>query len=233
VDFVSKISGSYEFEPGIYTFLNPYSVGFAIDNDSIFSKFDKIYIDGIALKLALNALGVACEKRISFDFTSIANQVFRESSDRKLKVALIGSTEAQIEAASLKLTNLYPRLNIEITRNGYFKSDNEITNLVTDIIDKRIDVVICGMGTLLQENFLINLTESNWNGYGYTCGGFLHQTAEGDDYTYYPKWMNKLNIRFIYRAYKEPKLLKRYLINYPKNITRLVLIRTSKCKIRY
>jgi exopolysaccharide biosynthesis WecB/TagA/CpsF family protein len=76
------------------------------------------------------------------------------------------------------------------------------------------DIVVCGMGTPLQEQFLVDLQDTGWNGIGYTCGGFLHQTA--GDIQYYPKWVDKYNLRWVYRIYDEPVLFKRYFGDYPK-----------------
>ena len=72
------------------------------------------------------------------------------------------------------------------------------------------------MGTPLQEQFLLSLQASGWSGKGYTCGGFLHQTAS--QINYYPYWINRLGLRAFYRMYDEPKLVKRYFIDYPKAI---------------
>ena len=83
-----------------------------------------------------------------------------------------------------------------------------------DIKNLNPDIVICGMGTPLQEHFLADLQKLGWGGIGYTCGGFLHQTAR--DIQYYPEWIDKYNIRWIYRIYDEPKLFKRYFWEYPK-----------------
>ena len=53
-------------------------------------------------------------------------------------------------------------------------------------------------------------------GIGFTCGGFLHQTAQRMNY--YPDWINKYNLRAFYRLYKEKGLFKRLynvLIQFP------------------
>ena len=69
------------------------------------------------------------------------------------------------------------------------------------------------MGTPKQEEFLLDLSQAGWKGTGYTCGGFLHQTAQ--NIKYYPKWIDLFNLRAIYRIYDEPRLIKRYMLEYP------------------
>jgi N-acetylglucosaminyldiphosphoundecaprenol N-acetyl-beta-D-mannosaminyltransferase len=86
--------------------------------------------------------------------------------------------------------------------------------------------VIVGMGAVLQEKFLLTLRSLNWQGAGYTCGGFFHQTA--DTITYYPKIIDQLQLRWAYRIFKEPKLFLRYSIQYPKFIFILLFDTLSK-----
>ena len=46
-------------------------------------------------------------------------------------------------------------------------------------------------------------------GVGFTCGGFIHQTAN-NEIEYYPLWIDRMNLRFVYRMYKET-YRKRYV----------------------
>ena len=40
------------------------------------------------------------------------------------------------------------------------------------------DFLIAGMGVLTQETFLLKIREAGFQGIGFTCGGFIHQTAK-------------------------------------------------------
>lgn len=70
------------------------------------------------------------------------------------------------------------------------------------------------MGTPAQDIFLKELNEIGWDGIAFTCGGFIHQVASGK-LNYYPEIINKLNLRWLYRIYDEPKLFKRFFCYYP------------------
>lgn len=72
------------------------------------------------------------------------------------------------------------------------------------------DFLIVGMGALMQERFLIKAKLSGFQGIGFTCGGFIHQTSK-NEIEYYPIWADKLNLRFVYRMYKEKHTRKRYI----------------------
>ena len=78
------------------------------------------------------------------------------------------------------------------------------------IVEASPDFLIVGMGVLMQERFLLKVKDAGFGGIGFTCGGFIHQTAK-DEIDYYPGWVDRLNLRFLYRMYKEKHTRKRYL----------------------
>jgi N-acetylglucosaminyldiphosphoundecaprenol N-acetyl-beta-D-mannosaminyltransferase len=192
------------------TFLNPYSYLFARKNIELFKSFN-IKIDGIALVKVLHIFGFKKIKRESFDMTSLAPIVFSESISNNKSIYLIGTKPKVIDKAVFNIENTFDGINIIGFRDGYI---DDLNKAIENILKLSPDIVICGMGTPLQEKFLIKLQQSGWNGIGYTCGGFLHQTAASVEY--YPKWVDKYNIRWIYRIYDEPALFKRYFFEYPK-----------------
>ena len=197
----------------ITTFLNPFSYLLARSNKDQLSHFN-INIDGGLLVILLNLFGFKY-KRKSFDMTSLAPVVFNDAIKNNKSIYFIGSKPIVIDLAIKNIQEQFPELNICGYRDGYI-NDNEMV-VVLDIINSlKADYVICGMGTPLQEQFLIDLQKSGWTGEGYTCGGFLHQTAPG--IKYYPNWINTLGLRAFFRMYDEPKLIKRYFIDYPHAI---------------
>lgn len=198
----------------LYTFLNPYSYLLARKNIELFGNFN-IYIDGIFFVKLLNLFGYREIKRRSFDMTSLAPVIFRKAIDENKTIFFIGSKEHEIQQAVDRIRKEFSQLKIKGYRNGYFKG-NEIECFVKQVIDENPDFLVCGMGTPLQEEFLWKVYQEGWRGVGFTCGGFLHQTAR--KLNYYPDWIERLQMRWLYRIYDEPKLLKRYLIYYPIGI---------------
>ena len=99
-------------------------------------------------------------------------------------IYFIGTKPKIIDKAIENIKESYPKLNIVGFRDGFVK-DEERKSILESIKQLHPDIVICGMGTPLQEQFLVDLQNSGWNGVGYTCGGFLHQTAE--NIQYYPR----------------------------------------------
>lgn len=205
-----------EFEKGIFTFLNCYSYYIFRKNFELYKNFDGIYCDGIILKKMFDLVGVP-NQRVSFDMTSLAPPFFEYCSKNNLRIALIGSEDSLLEKAADCYLNLYPQLNVIEKRSGYFSSDEKMDGYIDELILLNPDVIVVGMGAPLQDAFLCKLKLKGWRGIGYSCGGFFHQTAKNGK-TYYPIFFDKYNLRWLYRMYDEPKLIKRYFIVYPISI---------------
>ena len=199
------------------TFLNPFSyLLFRRDFDKL--KYFNVKIDGGMLVIILNLFRIKVTRE-SFDMTSLGPIVFNEAINENKSVYFIGTKPHVIDSAIKNIQEEFPALNISGFRDGYM-SPLERDMVIKEIINKKTDYVVCGMGTPLQEQFLIDLQKFGWNGKGYTCGGFLHQTA--NCINYYPKWINSLGLRAFYRMYDEPQLIKRYFTNYPQAICIIV-----------
>lgn len=213
-DLLHRLVLREQFEPGLYSFLNPYSYLLCRRTVHVFQQLDGIYIDGEYLAKFLRVLCAVPVSRASFDMTSLAPKVFTWCAQSDKRVALVGTTAEAITEAATRFQQAFPGLNLSYVRNGFFSSEDERQRCFAEIKLAGVEVVVVGMGTPLQEQFLIDLWDSGWRGVGFTCGGFFHQTASR--LQYYPRWVDKLNVRWLYRIYDEPKLFKRYAIQYPK-----------------
>lgn len=211
-----NFSDSTDLKKGLSTFLNPYSFYMLNDKKELLSKFDRIYCDGIIFVILVRLIGIKVN-RVSFDMTSLAPIVFDEAEKKGLSLAFIGGEEGIVEKAIDNFKQRYPYLNVCFSHSGFFCDTEKRTEVLKNIVKVNPDIVIVGMGAVLQELFLVDLAKEGWSGCGYTCGGFLHQSESkvGD---YYPKYINRLNLRWAYRIFKEPKLAKRYFIVYPKSV---------------
>lgn len=210
VNWIFSRLGSSYMEGGDNTFVNPYSYNILRKQPDIDFK---VLADGSAFVVFCNVFLGMNLKRMSFDMTSLAPIVFEDALNNSKSIYFVGSKQQEIDGAIHEIKKLHPTLCIPRYRNGYFSTDERDQELDL-LVDEAPDIVIVGMGTPLQEQFLIDLRNRGWKGTGFTCGGFLHQTASGIQY--YPKWVDKLNLRWMYRIYDEPKLFKRYTIDYGK-----------------
>lgn len=194
----------------IYTFLNPVSYLTALDNKKLFEQFDGIFADGSILVAAIKLLYGKPITRRSFDMTSLAPQLLSYAEQNKKTIYIVASKQEQVGKAVGIFKERYPNLQISGYRNGYFTSDSEMDKEAKYITEINPDFLIVGMGALMQEQFLLKVKLAGFKGIGFTCGGFIHQTSK-DEIEYYPVWADKLNLRFIYRMYKEKHTRKRYI----------------------
>ncbi len=199
-----------ELEERVYTFLNPVSYIDALDNNLLFHKFDGIFADGSLLVAAIRMLYGKKVTRRSFDMTSVAPQLFEYAQKYQKSIYIVASKQEQVEKAVSIFQGRYPNVKIVGYRNGYFHDEEEQLNEARKIVALNPDFLIVGMGILMQERFLLKVKETGFKGIGFTCGGFIHQTAK-DEIDYYPQWVDRMNLRFLYRMYKEPHTRIRYL----------------------
>mgnify|MGYP002228405091 FL=1 len=120
----------------------------------------------------------------------------------------MASKQEQVEKAVEIFCERYPKVKFAGYRNGYFANEDEMEQEAKHITELNPDFLIVGMGALMQEKFLLKVKRAGYQGIGFTCGGFIHQTSK-NEIDYYPAWVDKTNLRFIYRMWKEPHTRKR------------------------
>ncbi len=200
---------------GAATFLNPHSYLLLRPHADLLEHFDAVYLDGISMVVAVRRLlGIRVERR-SFDLTSLAPGVFAEASRRGTTMAVVGGEPGVAEAAVDSFTALYGPLSVGHVRDGYFASRDERAATVRRLAELDPGLLIVGMGTPGQEELVSELRAEGWRGLAYTCGGFLHQTAGSRGDTYYPRFFDRSNLRWLYRIIDEPRLATRYFVRYP------------------
>ena len=193
----------------VYTFLNPVSYLSALDNKELFARFDGIFADGSILVAAIKLVYGKAVTRRSFDMTSLAPELLSYAETHGKSVYIVASRQEQVEKAVGIFKERYPKLLVVGYRNGYFASEKEQDEEVRHIVEVNPDFLIVGMGALMQERFLLKVKDAGYRGIGFTCGGFIHQTAN-NEIDYYPAWVDRMNLRFLYRMFKEKHTRKRY-----------------------
>jgi N-acetylglucosaminyldiphosphoundecaprenol N-acetyl-beta-D-mannosaminyltransferase len=194
------------------TFINPavfatirQKPGFA----ATLSRFDLVLPDGVGIVMAVTRLRGLSLERISFDSTSLALPILELVDRTNRTVGLIGGAPGIAERAAEHLRSVFPALRLVAALDGY----GDHSAKVRVLRGLQPDVVICGMGAIAQEEFLLALADSGWRGCGFTCGGYLDQLGAG--LSYYPQWVDRSNLRWAYRLAREPRRLwRRYLIDY-------------------
>jgi len=207
-------------QPFLTTFVNPHAYHIAKGSTNyldLLRTFDRVCCDGIGVVIAARLCLRLRVPRQAFDTTSVALPVLEWARTNKKLVFLVGGKDGLAEQAAERLSHCVAGLQIAGTFSGF---GDEPKKALQNISAVPSSLVICGMGAPLQEQFLVSLKDVGWHGIGFTCGGFLDQLVERVDY--YPAWINQLNLRFLYRLYKEPSRLgRRYLVEYQEFLKRL------------
>lgn len=193
----------------IYTFLNPVSYLEAMRHKDMFMQFDGIFADGSMLVKAIRILYGKRITRKSFDTTSLGADVFDYAAKEGKSIYIVSSEQNSVEKAVGHIKERFNDIQIIGYRNGYFKNEEEKDEEIRKIISLNPDYLIVGMGVIKQEEFLLRVKEAGYQGIGFTCGGFISQIAQ-NNIDYYPAWVDRMNVRFLYRMYKEPHTRKRY-----------------------
>lgn len=199
----------------LITFINPLSITIMEKNCDYYpmlSSFDYIFSDGILLAMFLSKMTEIEVQRLSFDGNSLAPLVFSDFEKEGSKVAFVGGVEGVATKAAKKITEKYS-LDIIYTHSGFFLNNN-FDDEIDKIIAMNVKLIVVGMGAPHQECFSIRAKELGFKGVVFTCGGYLDQIIDSGE-VYYPYWINRLNLRALYRIFKEPRrLVPRYTIDY-------------------
>jgi exopolysaccharide biosynthesis WecB/TagA/CpsF family protein len=201
-----------------FSFLNFASIGVlfnATQEDSM-----AFFCDGMLLSYFLSKVTGQKIVRVSFDFTSIAQQVFQRAESQQKKVYLVGARPAELDRFIDKLKKRFPALLIAGYHHGYFE-EQQAKRVCAEIRDAGSDILIVGLGAGHQERFIRQARANGFTGVAFSCGGFIRQEAMTPGY-FYPTWVDRYNLRAFYRMYREPHTIKRYLLDYPRNFMHLL-----------
>jgi N-acetylglucosaminyldiphosphoundecaprenol N-acetyl-beta-D-mannosaminyltransferase len=199
------------------SFLNPFSFSVVVEQPQVFNSDFVWFSDGFLICKIAKIFGLSLN-RYSMDFTSLAEPLFIYCKNHNLKFGVIGSDQNSVDKFSSVISDIYG-IDVSLASNGYL-NEQQMNDFIDELIARKIDIILVGLGTPLQESFLIKARKKGWSGTGFTCGGFITQTAMSDKH-YYPKIIDSLGLRFLYRMYKEPHTIKRYLTVYPTQIFRI------------
>ncbi len=198
--------------PFLLSFVNP--AAWAIsrrdpDYVGMLRRFDFVLPDGIGVAWALRRLHDPQAERFSFDASSLYLPLFAELDRRGASVFVTGAGPGVAERAIARMRAEFPGIDYRGCRDGYA----ERATLRETIIAAGADVVLCGMGVPHQERFILSLKEAGFAGIMISCGGFIDQLAAAE--RYYPAWIDKLELRWAWRIYREPRRLwRRYFVDY-------------------
>jgi UDP-Gal:alpha-D-GlcNAc-diphosphoundecaprenol beta-1,4-galactosyltransferase len=208
------LAGEFSFS---WTYLNPHSYHVARLKPALYADVDYIAADGMLLAALMRLVGIRGSRRFAFDFTSLASLVFDKLNQQRASIALIGGTAEEAERARMCIEKMYPAIEVRMSTSGYMDTHSDFDRRAAELARLQPTAVIVGMGFPRQDAFVECLREHGYRGATFTCGAFIHQLARSGG-RYYPRWINRLHLRAVYRVVKEPYVLKRLILQYPRGM---------------
>ena len=214
----TKVTSSFNYfeKRTIISYVNVYNYIELRKSQSLVRSIDKFTLDGILLVWCIRVLFNKKFKRLSPDFSSYFETVFHLCEQNKKRVYFIGASQEEMEKFVAIIQLKFPKIEIIGFSNGFFPQDESLA-LINNINTLAPDLVFIGLGTPKQEEFAVRLKGSDFAGTIYTCGAFIGQTSN-HGFQYYPRFINTLHLRWLFRLIKEKGLAKRYFIQYPYSI---------------
>lgn len=200
------------------TFANPNYV-MAARHDArlrgLMNGFDLNLADGWGVVLAAKIFGTPLPTRMAND--DLTDDLFAPAAEHGWPVFLFGNAPGVADAAAANLEQWYPGLKIVGTQHGHWSGPDgsippaDVDRLVAQINDAGPDILHVGLGTPLQQIFVTENRHRLDVPVIITCGAYFEHLAERREW--YPAWVLKLRIGWLYRLYREPRRLwRRYTI---------------------
>lgn len=215
--FPKLVSDLDFFEKGtVISYINVFNYLQFRKNTKLVNSIDKFTLDGVLLLIIVRILYNKKLKRLSPDFSSYFTELFDLCEKNNKKFFFIGASNNEMLLFKKLIKKKHPKLTVLGYNDGYFKESEE-DELINKIIYLKPDILLIGLGTPKQEVVSIKIKKQGYKGTIYTCGAFISQTAN-KGIQYYPKFINKLHLRWFYRLITEKGLLKRYFFYYPYSV---------------
>jgi N-acetylglucosaminyldiphosphoundecaprenol N-acetyl-beta-D-mannosaminyltransferase len=214
---VRKVVNSDDKKTIIY--LNPYTYNYFRTRTHLIENVDGVRFDGFFMSTFLKLFGVSVPERQSFDMTSLAPIIFNMAQKKQMRIYLCGGTESDVKSFTSIIQDRFRGINVVGSCSGYF-DDEDFDSIKEGIVKNNPDLVILGLGGKKQEIIASKLAPFV-DSHIFTCGAFISQTTER--ISYYPEIIDRYNLRWAYRFWKEPHTIKRVVINYPIFVFNLLI----------
>ena len=190
------------------------------DYKDIIISADYITPDGVGIIMASKWLNQPLQERITgFD---LMNELFRVADEKALKVYLLGAEENVIEAAALKVKELYPGLELVGYNHGYIDIKDDA--LPKSIAELEPDIILTALGFPRQEKWVSKHYALFNKGLFMGVGGSFDVLAGKVNRA--PVFWQKMRLEWLYRLIQQPSRWKRMLA-LPRFVLKVRRLRKS------
>lgn len=191
----------------------------------IINKCGVINADGASVIMASKKLKMPLPERVAG--IDLMQDLVKLSNEKGYSVYLLGAKEEVVQKTAVVLKEKYKNLIIAGVKNGYF-DDDTWDDVFLDVQRCNPDFVFVGI-TSPKKEYLIEYLQNK----GLQCvfmgvGGSFDVISGNIPRA--PKWMQKMNLEWLFRVMQEPKrLFRRYFVGNTKFLKR---VRKERKKIR-
>lgn len=183
-----------------------------------------INADGASIILASKYLNKPLPERVAG--IDLMQDLVRLSEQKGYSIYLLGAKQEVVENTRDVLKEKYPGLNIKGIHNGYFKEES--WSIISEELKKlQPDFVFVGITSPTKE-YLIEFLQNDGNKCVFMGVGGSFDVISGN-IPRAPKWMQNMNLEWLFRMLKEPKrLFKRYFFGNIKFIKSVIKEKQNK-----
>ncbi len=167
-------------------------------------RAELVIADGMGVVWAARFTRQQLPERVSgYD---LLHALCKTSSERKLRVYMLGGDMGVAEVAALRLTELYPKLEVAGAHHGYF-TDEESDSLVAAINEARPDFLFVALG-VRGERWIYDRKAALPCPAMQVGGSFDILAGRA---VRAPRWMQQSGLEWAYRLGRDPKRLRRVM----------------------
>ena len=186
------------------------------DFKKILNSAELVVPDGAGAVWAARHLGYEMPERVAgFD---LVQELMKIAPAKGYKFFLFGASPGIADKAQIKAQELYPRIKIVGTRNGYFTAADEL-EIIAQIKNSKPDILLAALGVPKQEKWLaahkdeLNIPVSIGVGGTFDVMAGVVKRA--------PVWMQRAKLEWLYRAMLQPSRAGR-LVALPKFVWKVI-----------
>ena len=162
--------------------------------------------DGQGVLLAGRILGTPFPERVTG--IELAEALCRESAARNLSLYFLGAEPGVVDEAAARMRAAYPGVRIVGTHHGYFRNEGPAA-VIADIKQAKPDVLLVGMGSPYQEEFIADHLAECGVPVGIGVGGSFDVLS--GRVARAPQLFIRLRLEWLYRIASDRKRWKRAL----------------------
>lgn len=167
-----------------------------------------INADGASVILASKYLKKPLPERVAG--IDLMQDLIQLSEEKGYRVYLLGARQEVVEKTAETLRQQHPKLQIVGVRNGYFKQE-DWPAVSQELKNAEPDFVFVGITSPLKE-YLVEFLQADGHRCVFMGVGGSFDVISGN-ISRAPKWVQKINMEWMYRLLQEPKrLFKRYFV---------------------